>query len=112
MSRRIFAKSVDVTGAHLWMEKTFSSGVWIIAIMYYTGVLPDVIDFLDTNTLAIGRSKLSILEILQGLISVVITVLLALWASAALDSCQRLRAYRLDMSKLPVMFQFGDFQNY
>jgi len=53
--------------------------------MYYTGVLPDVIDFLDTNTLAIGRSKLSILEILQGLISVVITVLLALWASAALD---------------------------
>ncbi|WP_227544755.1 mechanosensitive ion channel family protein [Sapientia aquatica] len=85
LSRRIFAKSVDVTGAHLWMEKTFSSGVWIIAIMYYTDVLTDVIDFLDTNTLAIGRSKLSILEILQGLISVVITVLLALWASAALD---------------------------
>lgn len=85
LSRRIFARSVDISGLHLLIEKVFSTSVWLIAVLYYTGILPEVVSFLDVNTITLGRTKLSILEIVQALISVVITVLLALWASAALE---------------------------
>ncbi|MET3105218.1 small-conductance mechanosensitive channel [Oxalobacteraceae bacterium GrIS 2.11] len=85
LSRRIFSGSAQVSGAHLVIEKTFSWGVWLVAILFYTGFLPDVMDFMDENTISFGKNKLSFSELVQGLVSVALTVLLALWAGAALE---------------------------
>ena len=85
LSRRIFANNAEIGAVHLFVEKVFSWGVWLTATLFYTGLLPDVIDFLDGNIISFGHSKLSLSEILQGLVSVVVTVLLALWAGAALE---------------------------
>ena len=85
LSRRIFASAIEISGIHLLIEKMFSSIVWLVVVLFYTGFLPDVVSFLDENTISFGHSKLSFSEILQGLISVALTVLLALWAGAALE---------------------------
>lgn len=86
LSRRIFAKSTEIGAAHLLMEKIFSWVVWLVAILFYTGVLPDIISFMDENTISFGHNKLSFSEILQALVSVALTVLLALWIGAALEN--------------------------
>ncbi len=85
LSRRIFASATEIGGVHLLIEKIFSSAVWLTVVLFYTGFLPDIVSFLDENTLSFGRTKLSFSEILQALVSVALTVLLALWAGAALE---------------------------
>jgi small-conductance mechanosensitive channel len=86
LSRRIFASSTEIGAAHLLIEKLFSWAVWLVAVLFYTGFLTDVMSFMDENTIAFGHNKLSFSEILQGLISVALTVLLALWAGAAFEN--------------------------
>ena len=85
LSRRIFANGTEISALHLLIEKIFSSGVWLIAVLFYTGFLPDVLSFMDENVISFGHTKLSFSEIVQALISVAITVLLALWAGASLE---------------------------
>ena len=61
---------------------------------------------MDENTISFGHAKLSITEILQGLISVALTVLLALWASAALDK-QLMKVSSLHTSSRLVLSRLG-----
>jgi len=85
LSRRIFAHSHQINSLHLFIERIFSTGVWTLVIFYYTGLLHDMLAFMDQHFVPIGHNRLSFLEVLEVLISVAVTVLLALWASAALD---------------------------
>ena len=85
LSRRIFSNSTEISAVHLLIEKLFSWGVWLIAVLFYTNLLPDVISFMDDNVISFGHNKLSFSEIVQGLISVALTVLLALWAGASFE---------------------------
>ena len=86
LSRRIFSRSAEAGDVHILLERIFSWGVWLIVILYYTGLLPDIVEFLDDNVLSFGHAKLTLSEILQGVVSVALTVLVALWAGAALEN--------------------------
>ncbi|MFA9217363.1 MAG: hypothetical protein ACEQSK_09680, partial [Sphingomonadaceae bacterium] len=83
--RRIFAREGDVSPAMLTFEKIFQLLVWLAFVLYITGIWVDVFDYLDDTVLPIGKHKISIAAILQGSVSVVLTLMLALWAGAALD---------------------------
>jgi len=85
LSRRIFGNGAEIGAIHLLLEKMFSWAVWLVAVLYYTGLLPDVVGFMDDSVISFGHTKLSFTEILQAMVSVALTVLLALWASAALE---------------------------
>jgi len=86
LSRRIFSNKSEIGAIHLLIEKIFSWGVWLTAILFYTGLLNDVLDFMDGNIISFGHTKLSLWEIVQALVSVALTVLLALWAGASLEN--------------------------
>lgn len=106
LTRRIFARNHEIGSTHLLIEKIFSWAVWIIVVLYYTRLLPSILNFMDDSTIPIGRSKISLTEIVQVVVSVVITVLLALWASAALD--QRLmKVSSLHSSFRMVLIRLG-----
>ena len=83
--RRIFARHGKVGAAMLTFEKIFQLLVWLAFVLYITGLWSDVFDYLDSTTLPIGKHTVSIAAILQGTVSVVLTLMLALWAGAALD---------------------------
>ncbi len=85
LSRRIFANSTQIGAFHQSIEKLFTWCVWFVAILYYSGFLQDILEFMDATTLNLGHNKLTMMEIVQGAVSVAVTVLLALWAGAALD---------------------------
>jgi small-conductance mechanosensitive channel len=85
MLRRVFSRHGSVGSALKTFEKILALIVWVGVALYLTGMWPDILDFLDGKVLPIGKHKVTLLEILQGAISVVVLVMLALWAGAALE---------------------------
>ncbi len=77
-----------VFGNAPWMkssERAIAFTVWVGALLYFTGVLPAVRAELDAITLPLGSPPLSMLEVLQGIAVVVITVAITLWLSGLLE---------------------------
>lgn len=83
--RRIFARNSGVGTFLLLFEKSFGALVWIGLLLYITGWWPDLFDYLDSTVLPIGRYKVSLLAIMQALVSVLVTLVIALWAGATLE---------------------------
>ncbi|MDP5009175.1 MAG: mechanosensitive ion channel [Glaciimonas sp.] len=83
--RRIFVRDSGVSAFLLLFEKTFGALVWAGVLLYITGLWPDVIDYLSSTSLPIGRHSVTLLSILQALLSVLLTLLVALWMGAALE---------------------------
>ena len=90
--RRVFARSGKVSSFVLLFERSFASLVWIVVALHITGVLPDIIEFLDDTFIPLGKNKVSILTMLQAIVSVGVTLIIALWGSAMIEE----RLMRLD----------------
>ena len=90
--RRVFARHGQLGQAFVTFEKIFALVAWLAAVLYITGMWPDIIDFLDSYTLSFGpkvRGKasynISLADIFQGVASIAVLLMLALWAGAALE---------------------------
>ena len=67
-------------------EQLVSATIWIGVALYVTGVLPDLINSLDAITVSLGKTKLSVWMMLQGLFTVVVTLVIALWIGRIFES--------------------------
>ncbi len=79
---------VSLVGAP-WLvpfERVFALLVWGIVALHITGLLPEVIDVLESITFSAGKQKLTLWHVLQGIAAVLITVLAALWLSSAIEA--------------------------
>ncbi|MEO7493956.1 MAG: mechanosensitive ion channel domain-containing protein [Massilia sp.] len=85
LMRRVFARHGAVGSAILTFEKIFATVVWLAVAMYITGLWPDIFGYLNTTTLPLGRHNVTLLAIGQAVVSVVVLLMLALWAGAALE---------------------------
>jgi len=83
--RRVFARHGPLGATIVTFEKIFSLVVWVAVAMYITGLWPDVFDYLDDTLLPFGRNKVSLATILQAAGSVMVLLMLALWAGTALE---------------------------
>jgi len=84
--RRVFARSTGtVSPTMLAFEKIFQLLVWLAFVLYITGLWFDVYEYLEATILPIGKYKVSVADILQATLSVVVLLMLALWAGAALE---------------------------
>jgi small-conductance mechanosensitive channel len=86
--RRVFARRGQLGQAFVTFEKLFMLAAWLAAALYITGMWPDIFDFLNTNTLHYGPKKndqVSLADLGQGVISVAVMLMLALWAGTALE---------------------------
>jgi small-conductance mechanosensitive channel len=83
--RRVFARRGPVGAAILTFEKIFALLVWLAVALYITGLWPDIFQYLDSTVLPLGRHKVSLANIMQAAASVVVLLMLALWAGAALE---------------------------
>jgi small-conductance mechanosensitive channel len=99
--RRVFARGGQLGAAVLTFERIFALLVWLAVALYITGLWPDLIAYLDDTLLPLGRHKVSLASILQAAASVVVLLMLALWAGAALE--ERLMGVRGIHSSLRVV---------
>ena len=83
--RRVFAHGGHVGNILMAFEKIFAAVVWTGLALYITGLLPEILAYLETTGLPIGRHQVSLLIIMQALLSVALTLMLALWAGAVLE---------------------------
>ena len=96
--RHVFARDSIVRT----FEKTIAVLVWGALVLHISGLLPEVIDYLDGITFYLGKPKFSLWLALQGLFWVAITLLAALWLSGAIEA-RLMRADSLH-SSLRVVF--------
>jgi small-conductance mechanosensitive channel len=99
--RRVFARHGPVGATILTFEKIFALLVWLAVALYITGLWPDIFQYLDNTLLPLGRHKVSLASILQAAASVVVLLMLALWAGAALE--ERLMGVQSIHSSLRVV---------
>jgi small-conductance mechanosensitive channel len=86
--RRVFARRGQLGEAIVTFEKVFALVVWAGVALYITGMWPDIFDFLDSYQLKYGPKRtdqVSLFDISQGIVSVAVLMMLALWAGAALE---------------------------
>src|SRR5438105_2359736 len=67
------------------MERVFSWLAWIAAVLWIVGLLPDVMQRMDDMHVAFGKSRVSLLAIVQGVLSCGAVMVITLWISAALE---------------------------
>lgn len=73
-------------GAVEVFERIIAIAVWSVLALYIVGALPDVIDFLEGESLVIGKQRISLWLILQAVFWAFSTLLVALWAGGAIEA--------------------------
>ena len=66
-----------------------TSATWIVLIglaLHLSGVHQEVLNALDQMSLSFGKQRISLLLVLQGVVSMIVTVVIALWISRLIES--------------------------
>lgn len=68
------------------LESAISSVIWIVLALHLTGVLPSMLDSLESVKFNIGKSQINLLIALQAVLTVIVTILIALWFSRVFEN--------------------------
>jgi small-conductance mechanosensitive channel len=68
------------------LERTFSWLAWLFMVLWVSGLLPVVLDELDSIKWKIGSSTVSVRNMLEGAVTASIVIIITLWISAAIES--------------------------
>ena len=94
---RVFTVAFPSSPFARLVEHLFSWLAWIAAVLWVLGVLPAIRAGLDDITFAFGREHVSLLTIIDGLLSAIVVLVVSLWVSAVLER-QVLRQAVQDLS--------------
>jgi len=83
-------------------ENAISGVVWLLVALHLVGFLPEVMAALDEISFKMGKTRVSVLLILQAMVTVAITVVIALWISRLLEN-RVMRAQRINMNMRVVL---------
>jgi small-conductance mechanosensitive channel len=87
-------------------ERSIATLVWAALAMHLTGILPEIVNWLSDVELAAGKHRLSLWTMLSAAFWVGVTLLLAMWAGAALE-VRLMRAEGLHSSLRVVFARLG-----
>ncbi|MDP1606874.1 MAG: mechanosensitive ion channel [Rhodocyclaceae bacterium] len=93
------------TGSAPWLagfERTLAFMVWSVVALHILGLLPEAIELMESVRFSLGKAKLDLWLILQGLGAVLVTLLVALWISGVIEA--RLLAARGLDGNLQLVF--------
>ncbi|MGH6609078.1 MAG: mechanosensitive ion channel family protein, partial [Burkholderiaceae bacterium] len=68
------------------IERTVSWLAWIGVVLWVTGVLPLLFDELDAVHWKMGDKQVSLLNIIEGALSALVVMVIALWVSSAIEA--------------------------
>jgi len=96
--RYIFAPS----GWLRTMESAISTTVWLLLALHLSGLLPELLEGLDSISFSVGKHPITLLLIIQALLTILITLFIALWASRMLEN-KVMRAEHINMNMRVVL---------
>lgn len=89
--RRVFSNLAFIAAS----ERVIALAIWLIVALHVTGVLGDVVEWLDATKIPVGASRVSLWVVAMGALSVLVTLLAALWIGSALEA-RLMRAQQLE----------------
>jgi small-conductance mechanosensitive channel len=96
-------RSILPEGAFLrGSERTIATAMWVGVALHLVGILPEVREALDDVAFTAGKQRISLLLVVQGLVSVAITLAVSLWIAGLIER-QVLATERLEMSTRVVI---------
>ncbi|MBM5574637.1 mechanosensitive ion channel family protein [Deefgea sp. CFH1-16] len=66
-------------------ERYIAAIIWIGYVLHVVGILPQILETLDTISFDAGKVHISILTVIQGLLSVGATLLIAMWIGRLIE---------------------------
>ena len=66
-------------------ERLIATSIWLCLALYLTGLADPIIDMLEQVSFHLGKQKLDLWTLLNGLVIVVTTVLVALWLAGVVE---------------------------
>jgi len=72
-----------------WMgtfERSIGAVIWFLVALHVLGLLPVLVETLESVWIPLGKSRLTLLQLITGVFTVVLAGLIALWVSQALDA--------------------------
>jgi small-conductance mechanosensitive channel len=93
----------------LWLasfERLIVVSLWTVLALFVTGLGADLWDWLNDQHAVLGGAKLSLADLITGLLSLLIVLLLALWAGSALEA-RLMRADTINPSTRAVLSRSG-----
>jgi small-conductance mechanosensitive channel len=82
---RVVALAYPDSTAGRLMEQFFSWAVWLGIVLWLAGVLPIVTKELESITFSLGKSKVSLLGLFEGILAALLVIVLSLWVSAVIE---------------------------
>lgn len=84
------------------LENTISSLIWLVLAMHLSGILPEVLEALESVKFSAGKNPMTLLLVLQALLTIVVTILFALWLSRFFEN-KLMRHEHLNMNMRVVL---------
>lgn len=84
------------------LENLISFSIWIILACHLSGVLPDIIQTLEDIKFNVSKTPVNLLQILQAIFTVVVTLLIALWVSRLIEN-KLMRAQHINVNMRVVL---------
>ncbi|MCT9809709.1 mechanosensitive ion channel [Acidovorax sp. Be4] len=82
---RVLSKTFPNSTAARLFEQVFSWLAWGVAVLASLGLLQDVMQELDSLHLALGKTSVSLLTLIEGLLSAGLMMVAVLWASSLFE---------------------------
>jgi small-conductance mechanosensitive channel len=82
---RVLAAVFPASGTARLAERLFSWMAWAAAALWIVGLLPVVMEEMESISLTIGKTRLSLLGIAEGVLSTGLMLVVVLWISATLE---------------------------
>jgi small-conductance mechanosensitive channel len=83
---RVLHRAFPHSGFMRAVERWLSWVAWVAVVLWITGLLPLLLDELDDVHWKIGASRISARNLLEGGVTAVLVMVVALWISAALEA--------------------------
>jgi len=84
------------------LESVIGWSIWGTLALYLTGVLPQIMQGLEDMRFNIGKNPVNLLLVLQALLTVVVTIFIALWLSRVLEN-KLMRAEQVNVNLRVVL---------
>ncbi|HYA27921.1 MAG TPA: mechanosensitive ion channel domain-containing protein [Acidobacteriota bacterium] len=79
--RQVFAPSGWLVGS----GRLIATTIWVVFALHVTGLLPDILNAMNYVSFEVGDQRITLTGILGGILSVLLTLLAALWVARALE---------------------------
>jgi small-conductance mechanosensitive channel len=83
---RVLSATYPDSGMAKLLERFFSWLVWLGVVLWLMDILPLLTDELDSMKFSFGKSKISLLAVLEGVLSAALVLVLSLWVSATIEA--------------------------